>query len=264
MTSFFICVKILLVIVMKALITGASSGLGKDFAFKLAEEGYDLVLVSRNIDSLESVQAKIKTNCEVEALDLSDKENVYKLFDKYKGQIDLLINNAGFGECGYFSKGDLENDINMINLNVVAVHMLTKLFLKDFITKDKGQILNVASLAAFQPGPLMATYYSTKSYVYNLTMALYEELRRTKSHVKVSVLCPGPVDTKFNDRAHVKFSVKPLTSDYVTTYTLKKLKKNKLLIIPNLKMKLSVFGCRFMPRKLLLRVVYGIQERKIK
>ena len=249
---------------MKALITGASSGLGRDFAFKLADEGYDLVLVARNIDKLESIQSKIKTNCEIVSMDLGDKENVYKLFDKYKGQIDLLINNAGFGECGFFSKTDLENEIDMINLNVMSLHMLTKLFLKDFITKDKGQILNVASLAAFQPGPLMATYYSTKSYVYNLTMAIYEELRRKKSNVKVSVLCPGPVDTGFNDRAHVKFSVKPMTSDYVTTYTLKKLNKNKLLIIPNIKMKLAAFGVRFMPKKLLLKLTYNIQERKIK
>ena len=249
---------------MKALITGASSGLGRDFAFKLAEDGYDLVLVARNIDALESIQSKIKTNCEIESVDLSDKENVYKLFDKYKGQIDLLINNAGFGECGFFSKTELENDINMINLNVIALHMLTKLFLKDFISKDCGQILNVSSLAAFQPGPLMATYYSTKSYVYNLTMSIYEELRRNKSKVRVSVLCPGPTETGFNDRAHVKFSVKPMTSDYVTTYTLKKLKKNKLLIIPNLKMRLCAFGVRFMPRKLLLKITYNIQERKIK
>lgn len=250
---------------MKALITGASSGLGRDFAFKLAEEGYDLVLVSRDIDKLESIQSKIKNvDVQVEAMDLSNKDNVYKLYDEYKDQIDLLINNAGFGECGYFSKLDLENDINMINLNVVALHMLTKLFLKDFISKDSGQILNVASLASFEPGPLMATYYSTKSYVYNLTMAIYEELRRQKSHVHVSVLCPGPVDTNFNNRAHVEFSVKPMSSDYVTSYAIKKLKKNKLLIIPNIKMKLAVFFVRFMPRKLLLKMTYNIQERKIK
>ncbi len=249
---------------MKALITGASSGLGRDFAYKLAEEGYDLVLVARNIDNLESIQSKIKTNCEIEAMDLSEKENVYKLFEKYKGQIDLLINNAGFGECGYFSKTDLENDIDMINLNVTSLHMLTKLFLKDFISKDKGQILNVASLAAFEPGPLMATYYSTKSYVYNLTMAIYEELRREKSNVKISVLCPGPIDTGFNDRAKVKFGVKSLTSDYVTGYALKKLKRNKLLIIPGFKMKVGVFMNRLLPRKLVMRVIYNIQEKKTK
>ena len=249
---------------MKALITGASSGLGRDFAFKLAEKGYDLVLVSRDINALESIQSKIKTNCEVLALDLSEKNNIHKLFSKYEGQIDLLINNAGFGECNNFSKTDLENDINMINVNIIALHSLTKLFLKDFISRNKGQILNVASLAAFEPGPLMATYYATKSYVYSLTMAIYEELRREKSNVKISVLCPGPTDTGFNARAHVKFSVKPMTSDYVTSYALKKLKRNKLLIVPNIKMKLCVFGVRFMPRKLLLKMTYKIQERKIK
>lgn len=250
---------------MRALITGASSGLGRDFAFKLAELKYDLILVSRDINKLESIQSKIKNvDVQIISLDLSEKQNVYKLYEKFKGEVDLLINNAGYGECGFFSKLDLENDINMINLNVVALHMLTKLFLKDFISKDSGQILNVSSLAAFEPGPLMATYYSTKSYVYNLTMAIYEELRREKSKVKISVLCPGPVNTNFNKRAHVNFSVKPLTSDYVTSYALKKLKKNKLLIIPSIKMKLSVFFVRFLPRKLLLRIIYNIQERKIK
>ena len=249
---------------MKALITGASSGLGRDFAFKLAEKGYDLILVSRNEDKLDNLRSKLKTNVRIEPVDLTVKENVYKLYEKYKNEdIDLLINNAGFGEAGLFSKTDLENEINMIDLNVIALHMLTKLFLKEMIKKDKGNILNVASLAAFEPGPLMATYYSTKSYVYNLTMAIYEELRREKSNVHISVLCPGPTETGFNERAHVHFSVKALTSDYVTSYALKKLEKNKLLIIPNFKMKLCVFFTRFAPRKLLLKIIYNIQEMKI-
>ncbi len=249
---------------MRALITGASNGLGKDFAIKLANLGYDLVLVARSEDKLDHIQNELKNkvNVKTEVMDLSIKENVYKLYEKYSGKIDLLINNAGYGLCDYFSKIDLDNELNMINLNVVAVHMLTKLFLKDFISKDEGQILNVASLAAFEPGPLMATYYSTKSYVYNLTMAIYEELKQKKSHVKISVLCPGPVDTGFNDRAKVHFSVKPYTSDYITSYALKKLRRNKLLIIPGLKMKLTVFAVRFMPRKLLLKMTYGIQEKK--
>ncbi len=249
---------------MKALITGASSGLGRDFAIKLSQMGYDLVLVARDIDKLESLQDKLDNKVEVVAMDLSLKENVYKLYEKYKGQIDLLINNAGFGACGLFIKTDLDNELNMIDLNVNAYHILTKLFLKDFVSKNSGKILNVASSAAFEPGPLMATYYATKSYVYNLTMAIYEELRREKSKVKVSVLCPGPVDTNFNDRAKVKFNVKELSSDYVTSYTLKKLKRNKLIIIPGLKMKIGVFLTRFTPRKLLLKVIYNIQERKIK
>ena len=249
---------------MKALITGASSGLGKDFAFKLADMGYDLVLVARNEEKLDFLKGKIKTNVETEVMDLSVKSNAFKLYEKYKGKIDLLINNAGFGDAGLFFQTDIDNELNMIDLNVTAVHILTKLFLKDFVSRDSGKILNVASLAAFEPGPLMATYYSTKSYVYNLTMAIYEELRRQKSKVHISVLCPGPTDTGFNDRAHVHFSVKSLTSDYVTSYALKKLKRNKLLIIPNIRMKLSVFFVRFVPRKLLLRIIYNIQERKMK
>ncbi len=250
---------------MRALITGSSNGLGRDFAIKLAKEGYDLVLVARSEDKLLKLKNELKdVNVEVFPTDLSVKENVLKLYEKYKNKIDLLINNAGFGECGYFNKIDLDNELNMIDLNITSLHILTKLFLKDFINKDKGQILNVASLASFEPGPLMATYYSTKAYVYNLTMAIYEELKHLKSNVKISVLCPGPTDTGFNDRAHVKFGVKSLTSDYVTDYTLKKLKKNKLLIIPSLRMKLVVFGTRFMPRKLLLKFTYNVQERKIK
>lgn len=251
---------------MRALITGASNGLGRDFAFKLADKGYDLVLVARSEEKLDHIQndLKDKVNVVTEVMDLSIKDNVYKLYEKYKGSIDLLINNAGFGECGLFTKTSLDNELNMIDLNIISLHILTKLFLSDFIKIDKGQILNVASLAAFEPGPLMATYYSTKSYVYNLTMAIYEELRRKKSHVKISVLCPGPTDTGFNTRARVNFGVKSLTSDYVTSYTIKKLKRNKLLIVPSFRMKMAVFGVRLMPRKLLLKVIYNIQERKTK
>ena len=251
---------------MKALITGASNGLGRDFAIKLANMGYDLVLVARSEDKLDHLKNDLKDIVDVktEVMDLSKQENVYKLYDKYKNKIDLLINNAGFGLFGTFNKTDLDDEINMIDLNVVCLHILTKLFLKEFVSRDSGQILNVASLAAFEPGPLMDTYYATKSYVYNLSMGIYEELRRNKSNVKISVLCPGPTDTGFNDRAKVEFSVKSLSSDYVTSYALKKLKRNKLLIIPNMRMKLAVFGTRFMPRKLLLKVIYNIQERKQK
>lgn len=248
---------------MKALITGASNGMGRDFAIKLSNEGYDLVLVARNKEKLEKLKSEIKTKCEIEVIDLSIKENVYKLYDKYKNKIDILINNAGFGDAGFFTETSLDNELNMIDLNVITYHILTKLFLIDFVKRDSGQILNVASSAAFQPGPLMATYYSSKSYVYSLSMAIYEELRRKKSNVHISILCPGPVDTGFNDRAKVHFTVKSLTSEYVVDYTLKKMKKNKLIIIPSLSMKLAVFGSRFVSRKYLLKTIYGIQERKL-
>lgn len=248
---------------MKALITGASTGFGRDFAIKLSEQGYDIVAVARSKEKLEELKNEIKTNVEIEVMDLSQKENAYKLHEKYQNKIDLLVNNAGFGECGRFDKTDLDVELNMIDLNVTTLHILTKLFYTDFVKKDKGQILNVASIAAFQPGPLMATYYASKSYVYNLTMALYEENRRNKGHVKVSVLCPGPAETGFFSRANVKFAIKPHSSDYVTEYALKKMNKNKLLIVPGLVPKLTVFSNRIVPRKLAMRIAYNITQRKL-
>lgn len=248
---------------MKALITGASSGIGKDFAIKLSSMGYDLVLVSRNEVALKKVAKHCKTKTYVETYDLSDIKNCKKLFNKYK-DVDLLINNAGFGVFGEFRKTDLDKEVNMINLNVTALHVLTKLYLQEMVKKDSGMILNVASSAAFLPGPLMSTYYSTKSYVFKLTTAIYEELRRIKSNVKVSVLCPGPVDTNFNDTAGVSFSVKGLSSDYVASYTIKKMFKNKLVIVPGFINKLSVIGCKIAPLKLLLKIDYNIQKGKEK
>ncbi len=248
---------------MKALITGASNGLGADFAKAFSKEGYDLVLVARSKDKLEKLAKELKTNVEIEVMDLSIKENVYKLYDKYKGKIDLLINNAGFGTFGKFIETDLENELNMIELNVVTYHILTKLFLKDFVEKDKGKILNVASSAAFEPGPLMATYYATKSYVYNLSMGIYEELRRDKSNVKIHILCPGPVNTGFNKRANVKFNIKSLQSKDVVNYTLKCMKKNKVIIIPGISIKLGVFANRIFSRKFIVKCTYKIQKSKI-
>lgn len=248
---------------MKALITGASSGLGKDFAFKLSNIGYDLILVSRNKKELNEVASNLKTNVQIETYDLSNEENCIKLFNKYK-KIDLLINNAGFGLFGEFSKTNLDKELNMIDLNVKAVHILTKLYLKEMIKKDSGRILNVASTAAFLPGPLMSTYYSTKSYVYELTTAIFEELRRIKSNVKVSVLCPGPVNTNFNNVAGVNFAIKGLSSDYVTSYALDKMFKNKLVIIPGFTNKLAKIACKFASLRLLLKVDYNIQRKKEK
>lgn len=247
---------------MIALITGASSGLGADFAKELSKEGHDLILVARSKEKLEKIAKELKSNVEIEVMDLSVKENVYKLYSKYKGKVDLLINNAGFGAFGKFVDSDLDNELNMIDLNIVTYHVLTKLFLQDFVKKDKGQILNVASSAAFEPGPLMSTYYATKSYVYNLSMGIYEELRRDKSNVKINILCPGPVDTSFNERAHVKFGVKSLKSKDVVKYTLKCMKKNKLIIIPGFTIKLGVFSNRLFSRKFIVKCTYKIQKSK--
>ena len=248
---------------MQVLITGASSGLGEDFARDLANRGYDLVLVARSKDKLLELKKELKTKVEIEGMDLSIEENVYKLYNKYEGKIGLLINNAGFGVFGEFSETDLDTELNMIALNIRTVHILTKLFLQDFVKRDYGRILNVSSVAAFQPGPLMASYYATKSYIYNLTMAVYEELRKKKSSVRISVLCPGPTKTGFNDRAGVRFGVKSLRSEYVVRYTVDKMFKNKTLIIPSFRMKLAVFMNRILSRKFMMKIMYRIQKSKI-
>lgn len=250
---------------MKALITGASSGLGRDFALALSKKGYDLILVSKDKRKLDNVKSEISTNVETIVCDLSVDSNVYELYDKVsKSDIDLFINNAGFGDIGVFTKTSLDKELNMIDTNIVAVHILTKLILKDMVKKNHGQILNVASSAAFQPGPLMATYYSTKAYVFSLTMALYEELKRMNSKVRISALCPGPVDTNFNNVANCEFKVRSLNSKYVVDYTLAKLNKNKLLIIPGFDIRAVYRLGRFVPLKLKLKLAYSIQHRKIK
>ena len=198
---------------MKALITGASSGIGKDMAYYLHSLGHELILVANDKEKLENVKKDIGGSVKIISMDLSIPENCFKLYNLTKrDNIDILINNAGFGAFGEFISTDMDKELNMINVNITAVHILTKLFLKDFVKRDSGYILNVSSSAAFQAGPLMATYYGTKAYVLRLTTAIYEELRKLKSNVHVSVLCPGPVKTNFNNVANVKFEIKSTTT----------------------------------------------------
>ncbi|MDD3341342.1 MAG: SDR family oxidoreductase [Bacilli bacterium] len=248
---------------MKALITGASSGIGRDIALTLSEQGYDVILVARNKKALEKLRKEIKTKVEVHVMDLSSSYNCIKLYNKIKSEdIDVVINNAGFGVWGKFEDTNIDKELDMIDVNIKAVHILTKLFYKDFKEKDKGYILNVASSAAFLPGPLMATYYATKSYVLRLTEALYEELRVDKSNVYVGCLCPGPVDTNFNTVAGVRFSAKPLTSKEVAIYAVKKMFQRKLVIIPGTTMKLTFWVEHLLPTKLLMRIAYKFQKKK--
>ncbi len=247
---------------MRALITGASSGIGLEFAKELSKLGYDLILVARNKKKLEEIAKKIKTKVAIYALDLSVKENVLKLYEETKGRVDLLINNAGFGIYGEFISTDLNEELEMIDLNIKAYHILTKLFAIDMVKKNSGRIINVASAASFQPGPLMSTYYATKSYVYSMSAALYEELRRIKSNVKINVLCPGPVNTGFSERAKTNFKLPALESNYVVKYTIKKMVKNKLIIIPGNLIKVAIFLNRLIPRRTMLKMSYMIQRIK--
>ena len=248
---------------MKALVTGASSGIGKDMAKYLSSLGYDLILVARRKERLEKLQKELKTKVRIISLDLMKEENCFKLYELTKNEnIDILINNAGFGLFGMFSKTDLNRELEMINLNVKAVHILTKLFLQDFVKRDSGYILNVASSAGFLSGPRLNTYYATKNYVLKLTMAIYEELKHQNSHVVVSALCPGPVATEFNKVAHGKFSLKEMPSSKVAKIGIDKLLKKKLLIIPGFSNKMGLFLIRFIPYKWQLKIMYRIQKRK--
>ena len=248
---------------MKALITGASSGIGKDIACILGNLGYDLIVVARRKNILNELKKEVKTNVLVIPLDLSEEDNLETLWNAVKDEdIDILVNNAGFGLFGEFDKTDLDTEFKMIDVNIKAVHYLTKKFLIKFKEKNSGHILNVASSAGFMAGPKLSTYYATKNYVLRLTEAIYEELKVDKSNVKISSLCPGPVDTEFNKVAHGEFHTSSLSSKYVAKYAIKEMFKNKLYIIPSFKMKAAVFLTRLAPRKILLKITYKIQDRK--
>jgi len=247
---------------MKVLITGASSGIGRSMAYIFAKKNYDLILVARTKDKLEKIKKEINNvNVEIKVCDLTNIEECKNLHKEYPN-IDILVNNAGFGLVGSFEKIDLDKELKMIDTNIKAVHILTKLYLKDFIKKDKGQILNVASISGFLPGPLMATYYSTKNYIVCLSESIKEELRRKKSNVQISILCPGPVNTNFDKVANVEFSLKSLSSDYVAEYAIDALEKGKFYIIPGTKIKLLKIAGKIIPSLILARFVYSSQKRK--
>lgn len=250
---------------MKVLITGATSGIGLDMAKYLASKKHELILVSKNKEKLEMIQEKLPTRVTIIVADLSIEQKVKELYVLTKREnIDVLINNAGFGDYGNFTQTELNKELEMINTNINAVHILTKSFLKDMETRNHGYILNVASSAAFQPGPLMATYYATKAYVYQLTEAICYEEKKKKKDVHISVLCPGPVDTNFNKTAGVKFNIKSQKSSYVAKYAIDEMFNNKMLIIPGFKMKCAKFLSRFISDKMLLRITYKIQKKKSK
>lgn len=248
---------------MKALVTGATSGIGKCIAKQLSGMGWELILTGRNEAVLKEMQSQLKTNTEIIAAELSDKNEVFKVYEFCKGKsVDMLVNNAGYGIFGKFDETDLDDEINMISVNITALHILTKLFLRDFKRRDSGIILNVASSAGFLTGPLLSSYYASKNYVVRLSIAIAEELRRDKSNVSITLLCPGPVDTNFNNRAGVSFSVKPISPEYAAEYALRKAFEKKLFAIPGISIKAGVIASRIVPHKMLAAITYNIQQSK--
>ena len=250
---------------MRALITGASSGIGRDMARELAGRGYDLILVARRRERLEALAAELPVDCAILTADLGEVAECRRVYEQALAYEDLevVVNNAGFGLCGRFAELDLERELEMVKLNVVAVHVLTKLFVRAFRKRGRGRILNVASSAGFMPGPMMATYYATKNYVLRLTQAVAEELRRDGSPVKVCALCPGPVDTEFNAVAGVRFALPGLSSADCARCAIDGLLRGKTVIIPGLGMRISVAASKLTPEWLLPRITYNIQKRKV-
>lgn len=246
---------------MKILITGASSGIGRDMARYLSSKENELILVSSNKDKLESV-SKALINSSVCVCDLSNNDNVNKLCEYIlKEKPDFVINNAGFGAFGFYDEISLDREIEMINVNIVALHKITKTCLEYM---DNGHILNVSSSAGLMPGgPMLNTYYATKNYVRSYSLGLYKELKKKNKNIHISILCPGPVNTNFNKVAIGTFSIKGLSSEYVAKYAVDKCLKNKLIIVPGFKVKLGVFFSRFLPTKLVLSILFKIQHRKV-
>lgn len=252
---------------MKALVTGASSGIGRDMARYLGSKHYDLIITARRTDRLlelkKEIEEKYGVNVRVITCDVADEKQCRGLYEQTKNDgVDMLINNAGFGIHGKFSEIDLDRELNLIDTNIRAVHILTKLFLKDFVKKDSGCILNVASSAGFLAGALLSSYYASKNYVVRLTQGIYEELRREKSNVKISALCPGPVKTEFDKVANVKFAMDGVSSEYVAKYAIDRALRGKMIIIPGMLMKLSKFCERFIGEKAVTKISYNIQKRK--
>lgn len=266
---------------MLAVVTGASSGIGREIAFELAKRGWDLILVSRSKENLQKLQNAIikmqserkphwrSKSIEIFPLDLSKRNNCKLLYAAGRGRsVDLLVNCAGFGEFGEFVYTNLENEQNMIDLNVVALHTLTKLYLKDFVKQDHGKILNVSSLAGFTSGPMLSTYYATKAYVLNLSLAIYEELRVRKSGAKIYVLCPGPVNSGFDERAGVDFSLKGMDPKRVAKFALARMNYDEPIIIPydksNWYLCFMPLVVRLVPTKVMLKICRLFQNQKKK
>lgn len=249
---------------MYALVTGASSGIGKDIARLLAQKGYNLIIVARSEEKLLSLKDELK-NIDVKVIvkDLAKESECFSLIEEVKDyDIDILINNAGFGLFGHFDKTDLHVECKMIDTNIKAPLILMKHFIKRFKEKNHGKILNVASAAAFTYGPLMSVYYSTKSYLYTQTLSIYGELRKEKSPVYIGVLCPGPVKTEFQEKANVRFTAKAKTSKDVASYAVKQMFKGKLIIIPGFMLKIGKFFTRFVSEKMLIKIGYHFQNSK--
>lgn len=248
-----------------AVVTGASAGIGAEFAKQLADKGYDLLLVARRADRLQALADALTTKAEIFTADLSKAEECRRLADALEEcMVDLFINNAGYGDCGSFTETSLDKELGMIDVNVRAVHILTKRMVQKMQRQGFGRLLNVASAAGLMPaGPYMATYYATKAYVASLTSAIAAELRWAGSPVYVGMLCPGPVDTEFNHVAGVEFALRGITPAFCVKTALAGMELRKTTIIPGHFVQIGLALGKLLPRKTYITIAGSQQKKKL-
>ena len=250
-------------------ITGASSGIGKEFARRYAAMGCRLILTARRADRLEALALELKqahgTQCRILPADLASKADCDRLCAELAGEnIDIFINKAGFGVCGSLLETDPAKEEEMVQVNVAAMRRLFQFALRKMHAQGGGTILNVASSAGLLPGgPYMAGYYASKAYVASLTRGVAEELRQMHSPVYVCALCPGPVDTEFNDRAGVIFALKGITPEFCVDEALLGMMRHKIIIVPSAFMRLCTSVQKLVPTPLLMPIVARQQKKKL-
>ena len=246
-----------------ALITGASGGIGLELARIFAREGYQLALVARSRERLEQIAAELKpAYVRVIAMDLTSSDAPQRV-QREIPSVDVLVNNAGYGVFGKFAESPLDDDLGLMQLNMTALVGLTRLYLPGMIAARSGKILNVASTAAFQPGPLMALYYASKAFVLSFSEAIANELEGTG--VTVTALCPGPTATGFQERAHVEKSrllryMKVMDAQRVAEIGYRGLMAGKTLVIPGMMNKLVAQSVRVSPRKIVTKIARMVQD----
>lgn len=251
-----------------ALVTGASSGIGRSLALRFARGGFDVVLVARRQSSLESLAAEIHhlgRAAHVHAADLAQPggaTDLHRRIEAVGTRVDVVVNNAGVGMQGRFDQLPLDRQLAMIELNVVSLTALTRLFLPEMVARNEGGVLNVASTAAFQPGPLMSVYYATKAYVLSFTEALAEELAATD--LKISCLCPGPTDTGFAAEADLQnsrlFRRGAMSADDVARIGFEGWQAGTRVVIPGGSNRVAAFAVRLLPRRLVPKITRRLNE----
>ena len=250
-------------------ITGASSGIGREFARRYAHMGCRLILTARRVDRLEALARELQeqsgTVCRILPADLADAADCTRLCQELEGEnIDIFINNAGFGVCGSVLETDPEKEEGMVQVNVCAMRRLFQFMVRKMHAQGGGTVLNVASSAGLLPGgPYMAGYYASKAYVVSLTRGVAEELREQRSPVYVCALCPGPVDTEFNDRAGVVFALKGITPKVCVEEAMRGMLRHKTIIVPSALMRVCTAAQRFAPMAVLMPIVARQQKKKL-